>query len=324
MGMGQKKSQRGVVIGGGTSEMFWLDTDPGVDDALALLLAIGSGRAPIAVSTVAGNQTLAKVTRNALRILALTNAKIPVYPGARDPIDRSLVTAGDIHGESGLDGAVLPEPEIMASETPAWQALESMLLKAPPGFSLVTIGPLTNLAMLLQRNPAALKRAGRIVVMGGSLGPGNITPAAEFNFFVDPMAADQILAAGLPITIVGLEVTHRVLVTREDILNLKKGGQVSQVAAGLLEFYGHFRGMVQSTPVHDPCAVAEMLWPGTVKTVPLGLGIDTSEGPERGRVVYRPDRPKIAYGTDIDANGVLARLFAALQVLDSQSHPKHG
>ena len=174
-----------------------IDCDPGHDDAIAILLALGSPEVEVrAVTTVAGNQTLDKTTRNALAILELAGrSDIPVAAGAEAPLRRPLVTAAGVHGESGLDGANLPEPQARAIDKHAADLLDEMI---EPGDVLVPTGPLTNVAMLLERHPEVRQRLAAIVWMGGATQVGNITPAAEFNAFVDPEAAATVFASGIP------------------------------------------------------------------------------------------------------------------------------
>ncbi|HYA10014.1 MAG TPA: nucleoside hydrolase, partial [Gaiellaceae bacterium] len=189
-----------------------IDCDPGHDDAIAILLALASPEVELrGVTTVAGNQTLDKTTRNALKVLELAGrADIPVAAGADRPLERTLRTAANVHGESGLDGPDLPEPTARPVDAHAVELLAELI---EPGVVLVPTGPLTNVALLLQRHPDVRERLDRIVWMGGAIAEGNVTPAAEFNAFVDPEAAAAVFASGIELTMIGLDVTHQALFT---------------------------------------------------------------------------------------------------------------
>ena len=190
-----------------------LDCDPGHDDAIALLLALGSDELELrGVTTVAGNQTLEKTTANAIRVLELAGrAEIPVAAGAGRPLVREPRVAADVHGETGLDGPDLPPPRAR----PSTEHAVDFLAERIDGATLVATGPLTNVALLLARHPEA--RPERIVLMGGAIAEGNVTPAAEFNIWADPEAAQRVFTSGLDVTMVGLDVTHRALVTPEQM-----------------------------------------------------------------------------------------------------------
>jgi hypothetical protein len=190
-----------------------IDCDPGHDDAIAILLALASPEVElIGVTTVAGNQTLDKTTRNALVTLEIAGrTDIPVAAGAEAPLRRDLRTAAHVHGETGLDGPELPEPSVLRVEAHAADFLAGLI---EPGVVLVPTAPLTNVALMLERHPDVADRLERIVWMGGAIAEGNVTPAAEFNAFVDPEAAAAVFTSGIPITMVGLDVTHKALFTR--------------------------------------------------------------------------------------------------------------
>jgi len=217
-----------------------LDCDPGHDDAIALLLALASPEvALLGVTTVAGNQTLDKTTRNALRVLELAGrTEIPVAAGAERPLVRDNRVALEVHGESGLDGPDLPEPRTAPVEEPAVDFLARTLSEAPEPVTLVPVGPLTNIALLLEARPDVIGKIERIVLMGGAIAEGNATPAAEFNIWCDPEAAARAFGSGLEVTMVGLDVTHRALVLPEHAERLRASGRVGEVVAELLEFYG--------------------------------------------------------------------------------------
>jgi len=216
-----------------------LDCDPGHDDAIAMLLALGSPELELrGITTVAGNQTLEKTTANAIRVLELAEADIPVAAGAGRPLVREPYVAADVHGETGLDGPDLPPPR---GEPVAEHAVD-FLAERIAGTTLVATGPLTNVALLLARYPDA--RPERLVLMGGAIAEGNVTPAAEFNIWADPEAAARVFASDLDVTMVGLDVTHQALVTAEHAARLRANGRIGGVVADLLAFYGAFHKQV--------------------------------------------------------------------------------
>src|SRR5574340_461538 len=212
-----------------------LDCDPGHDDAIALLLALASPEIEIlGVTTVSGNQTLDKTTANALRVLEFVDrTDVPVHAGAERPLVRPRDVAAHVHGESGLDGPDLPEPTTAPREQHAVDFIAEQLRARDGRLTLVATGPLTNIALLFALHPDAVPE--RIVLMGGSVGEGNRTPAAEFNIWADPEAAQRVFGAGLDTTMVGLDVTHRALVTDEHTERLRGSGRVGWLVAGLMD-----------------------------------------------------------------------------------------
>jgi purine nucleosidase/pyrimidine-specific ribonucleoside hydrolase len=261
-----------------------LDCDPGHDDAIALLLALGSDELELrGVTTVAGNQTLEKTTANAIRVLELAGrAEIPVAAGAARPLVREPRVAADVHGETGLDGPDLPPPQA----EPSPQHAVDFLAERMAGATLVATGPLTNVALLLARHPEA--KPERIVLMGGAIAEGNVTPAAEFNIWADPEAAHRVFTSGLDVTMVGLDVTHRALVTPAHAGQLREAGRIGTVVAELLEFYGGFHRAVygwDGSPIHDAVAVAHVIDPEPLEVERLNVRIDTESELCRGRTV---------------------------------------
>jgi inosine-uridine nucleoside N-ribohydrolase len=258
-----------------------LDCDPGHDDAIALLLALGSDELELrGVTTVAGNQTLAKTTANAIRVLELAGrAEIPVAAGADRPLVRDPRVAADVHGETGLDGPDLPPPQA----EPAAEHAVDFLAERIAGATLIATGPLTNVALLLARHPDA--KPERIVLMGGAIAEGNVTPAAEFNIWADPEAAQRVFASGLDVTMVGLDVTHQALVRPEQ---LRPAGRIGEVVAELMEFYGGFHRLVygwDGSPIHDAVAVAHVIDPTLLEVEHLNVRVDTQSELCRGRTV---------------------------------------
>ena len=264
-----------------------LDCDPGHDDALALMLAVASPEVDlVGVTTVAGNQTLEKTTANALKVLELCGrSDIPVAAGAPDPLVRRRDVAAHVHGESGLDGPDLPEPSGRPVDEHAARFLARAIREREGKLTLVPTGPLTNIALLLALEPDV--RPERIVLMGGAVGEGNRTPAAEFNIWADPEAARRVFASGIDVTMIGLDVTHQALVTDADADALRGVGRVGRIAAELLDFYRiwHRRSYpdLDGSPLHDPVAVAHVIDPTLVETRPAYIQVDCGWEQGRGR-----------------------------------------
>jgi len=261
-----------------------LDCDPGHDDAIALLLALGSDELELrGVTVVAGNQTLEKTTANAIRVLELAGrGDVPLAVGSPRPLVREPFVAAYVHGETGLDGPDLPPPQAEPSDQHAVDFLAERL----EGATLVATGPLTNVALLLARYPEA--RPERIVLMGGAIAEGNVTPAAEFNIWADPEAAARVFASGLDVTMVGLDVTHQALVTAAHAEQLRGAGRVGKVVAELLDFYGVFHREVygfDGSPVHDAVAVAHVIDPTLLELQHLNVRVDCESELCRGRTV---------------------------------------
>jgi inosine-uridine nucleoside N-ribohydrolase len=261
-----------------------LDCDPGHDDAIALLLALGSPEVELrGVTTVAGNQTLEKTTANALRVLELAGrSDVPVAAGSPGPLVRELRVAANVHGETGLDGPDLPQPR----GEPSGRHAVDFLAERLEGATLVATGPLTNVALLLERYPEA--RPGRIVLMGGAIAEGNVTPAAEFNIWADPEAAARVFESGLDVTMVGLDVTHEALVTGAHTELLRAAGRIASVVAELLDFYGVFHREVygfDGSPVHDAVAVVHVIEPTLLELRRLNVRVDVESELCRGRTV---------------------------------------
>jgi inosine-uridine nucleoside N-ribohydrolase len=292
-----------------------IDCDPGHDDAIALLLAVASPEVELlGVTTVHGNQTLEKTTANALRVLELAGrSDVPVAAGADRPLARELVVAAHVHGESGLDGPVLPEPSTRPVEQ---HAVELLAERIRPGTVLVPTGPLTNVALLLERYPEAAAGLDRIVLMGGAIAEGNMTPAAEFNIWADPEAAAAVFASGLDVTMIGLDVTHRAMLTSDRAAAFRSHGPVGEFVADLVEFFKRFHEETygwDGAPIHDAVAVADVVRPGLVETKRRNVEIELESELCRGRTVvdlwHRTDRPANAHvGVGIDTEGFFALL----------------
>ncbi|MBD2232249.1 nucleoside hydrolase [Phormidium tenue] len=301
-----------------------IDCDPGVDDAIALLLAFASPAEfdLLGITTVAGNVPLALTQANARRICHLAQrTDVPVYAGCPRPLLRSLTTAEDIHGATGLQGTDLPEPTLPLQSQHAVAFLIEQLTTTSVPITLATLGPLTNLAVALIQCPAIAQGIGQVVMMGGSLGAGNITPAAEFNIYVDPHAAKVVVDAGLPLTMIGLDVTHQVVTTPDRLAALEAlGTPVGKAAAGMLCYYGQLdveRHGLTAPPLHDPCVIAYLLRPDLFAGRPMYLAIETEGTLCLGRTVANdhPTPTDPANATVIetaDADGIYALLIERL------------
>lgn len=291
-----------------------IDCDPGHDDALALLLAAGDSRLRLlGVTTVAGNQTLDKTTRNALRMLALAGAAgVPVAAGCDRPLVGDLVVAEDIHGSSGLDGPDLDLPATEVADVHGVELMRRLIAGSAEPVTLIATGPLTNVALLLRRHPEITPRVRRIVFMGGSTDRGNTTPYGEFNIVTDPEAADIVLRSGLPTTMIGLNVTHQALATTEIIAGFQAlGTRLGTICAELMTFFaGTYRRVFgfEHPPVHDPIAVAAVIDPSIVRTVAVPVAIELTGTYTRGATVVdlhgrtgNSPNADVAVGLDVDA-----------------------
>lgn len=257
-----------------------LDCDPGHDDAIALLLAHGNPEIDlVAVTTVVGNQTLAKVTRNALAVAEIAGITgVPFAAGMHRPLVRDVETAPSIHGDSGMDGPVLPEPVMQLDPRHAVDLIIDTVMAHEPGeITLVPTGGLTNIAMAARREPRIVERVKEVVLMGGGYSVGNWSAAAEFNIVIDPEAAHIVFNEAWPLTMVGLDVTHQALATADVVAAVAAvGTRPGQFVLELLEFFGRTYKEAQgfdAPPVHDPCAVAFVIDPSVlhVRRAPLNV-----------------------------------------------------
>ena len=299
-----------------------IDCDPGHDDAIAILLALASPEVELrGISTVAGNQTLDKTTRNALKVLELADrTDIPVVAGAAAPLTRTLRTAANVHGESGLDGPDLPEPTTKPVDGDVADVLAEWL---EPGVVLVPTGPLTNVARLLEARPDVKERLERFVWMGGAIAEGNVTPAAEFNAFVDPEAAAIVFASGVPVTMIGLDVTHKALFDAGHAERLRGTGAVGRAVAELADFFLEFhrrRYRFDGAPIHDAMAVACVIDPTLVETVHCNVEIEVASEYCDGRTVVdrwlvTERRANAHVGVDVDAHRFLELLVERISTL---------
>ncbi len=284
-----------------TVKKIILDCDPGHDDAVALLLAHGNPEIELlAVTTVVGNQTLPKVTRNALAVAAVAGITgVPFAAGCTRPLIRDIQVAPDIHGESGLDGPLLPEPEIELDARHAVDLIiETVLAHEPGTVTLVPTGGLTNIAMAARKAPEIIGRVKEVVLMGGGYHVGNFSAVAEFNIAIDPEAAHIVFNAGWPVVMVGLDLTHQALATAEVAAQIAAVGTAPARFVGeLLEFFGQAYKDVQgfeAPPLHGPCAGAYVIEPSIGRTRRTPVDIELAGGLTRGMTVadFRTPAPE--------------------------------
>ncbi|HAG02254.1 MAG TPA: pyrimidine-specific ribonucleoside hydrolase RihA [Leclercia adecarboxylata] len=269
-----------------------LDCDPGHDDAIALVLALASPELEVkAVTSSAGNQTPDKTLRNVLRMLTLLKrSDIPVAGGAVKPLMRDLIIADNVHGETGLDGPALPEPGFAPQNCTAVELMAKVLRESPEPVTLVATGPQTNVALLLNSHPELHAKIARIVIMGGAMGLGNWTPAAEFNIYVDPEAAEIVFQSGIPVVMAGLDVTHRAQIMADDIERFRAiNNPVARTVAELLDFFMEYHKTekwgFQGAPLHDPCTIAWLLKPEIFTTARRWVGVETQGKYTQGMTV---------------------------------------
>ena len=302
-----------------------IDTDPGQDDAVAILLALGSPELEIVgITAVAGNVPLKLTEKNARKICELAGrSDIPVFAGAIRPLLRELVTAEEVHGQTGLNGPDLPEPVMKLQDQYAVDFIVETLMREESGsITLCVLGPLTNIALALVREPRIAPRIGEIVLMGGGFFEGgNITPAAEFNIYVDPHAADIVLKSGVPMVMMPLDVTHKAMTTAKRTAAIRGlGTRVGQAVAEMLEFFERFDEAKYGTdggPLHDPCVIAYLLKPELFKGRDCNVMVETTSELTMGMTVVDwwgvTKRPKNALVMrDIDHDGFFALLTERL------------
>jgi purine nucleosidase len=303
-----------------TARKIIIDTDPGQDDAVAILLALASPEDldVVAITTVAGNVPLALTTRNALMMCELANRRdLPVYAGSIRPMVRELVTAEYVHGASGIDGAGLPEPTMEVASQHAVDAIVDIVMAASPGeITLCPLGPLTNVGQALVRQPEIAERIREIVLMGGGFFEGgNRTPAAEFNIYVDPHAADVVFRSGIPITMMPLDVTHKALTSPERLAQFAAiDTPAGRAVHGMLDFFERFdieRYGAIGGPLHDPCVIAYLLEPSLFGGKSVPVRIETGSELTMGMTVVdwwgaTDDPPNAMVMREIDADGFFA------------------
>jgi inosine-uridine nucleoside N-ribohydrolase len=302
-----------------------IDTDPGQDDAVAILLALASPELQVlGLTAVAGNVPLALTQLNARKICALAGRPdTPVFAGCDAPLSRPLVTAEHVHGRTGLDGPDLPEPSTPLQNKHAVDFIVETLRSQPRGsVTLCPLGPLTNIAAALQKAPDIAARIAQIVLMGGGFFEGgNITPAAEFNIYVDPEAAKIVLEAGIPTVMIPLDCTHKALTTRRRVDAFRALGTPAGVAVaeltGFFERFDKEKYGSEGAPLHDPCVIAYLLQPELFNGRFINVAVETSSSLTLGATVadwWRvTDRaPNATFINDVDATGFFALLTERL------------
>lgn len=304
-----------------------LDCDPGHDDMMAIMLACASEEIDLlGITTVAGNQAGKKTIVNALKTLTLIERyDIPVARGSDRPLIRQLTVAPEIHGVSGLDGADLPEPAVTPVNMHAVDFILKTLSESEEPITLVPTGPLTNIALTLIKDLSVKERIERIVLMGGAVFDSNVTPAAEFNIYVDPEAANIVFESGIPITMVGLDVTNRSLFTFEDIEEMSSwNGPVSRVVAPLMKFFASANREIfgfQGAPLHDALAVSWLLQPEVLTTRNLHVSVETQGNLSRGRTIVdvygvTGEKPNADVAMEVDVPLFKKMMMDAIRRLD--------
>jgi inosine-uridine nucleoside N-ribohydrolase len=306
-----------------TRRRVLLDCDPGHDDAMAILLAAASPALElVAITTVAGNQTLDKTTLNARRVCTVAGIlDVPIAAGCERPLTREPVVAADIHGASGLDGVDWPEPTVPLDPRHGVDLIIEVAAGGGAPLTLVAVGPLTNVATALRRAPEIAGRIERLAIMGGAIGLGNVTPSAEFNIHFDPEAADEVLRAGIPITLVPLEVTHMARATDAVIDRIAAlDTPVARMSVALMRFFAatYLRVFGFDAPaVHDPCAVATVIDPTIVQTRAMNVAIDVDSSLSLGRTVCDVHaktgrEPNADVGVDLEVDRFWDEMIGAL------------
>lgn len=303
-----------------------IDTDPGLDDAIAILLALAFPEElkVAALTTVAGNVGLEKVTANALRLLEFARAEAPVAAGAARPLSGEAVHAAAIHGEDGLGGIGLPPPAGAADGRTAVGLIAEILRAAESPVDLVPIGPLTNIALLIRAHPELKPKIGLVSLMGGSASAGNVTAAAEFNVYADPEAAREVFASALPIVMSGLDVTRRAFLTPAEVRALGDRGPASALAAAILGRYAvrYEKAGMPGAAIHDACSVAYILRPELFSGEERFVDVETSGTLTRGMTVVdrRPNSkavPNARVLLDLDRPRFVELLFEGFGRLDA-------
>ena len=302
-----------------------LDCDPGHDDAIALLLALASPELELlGVTTTYGNQTLEKTTANVLRVLELAGrSDVPVAAGAAGPLEREVVVAAHVHGESGLDGPTLPPARTEPVSTDAVSWIADAVQGASTPVTLVPTGPLTNVARYLDAHGTA--GVERIVLMGGAIAEGNMTPAAEFNIWADPEAAQIVFHSELDVTMIGLDVTHKAVTGPDVQRRLRDSGAIGVFVAELVDFFTVYHRQTygwDGAPIHDAVAIAHVLRPGLVETKLRNVEIELGSELCRGRTVVdlwlRTGRSANAHvGVDLDTGAFFDLLVERIARLEA-------
>ena len=294
-----------------------IDTDPGIDDAIGILLALASPHFTIAgITTVAGNIGIETTTRNAGRLLAFAGREdIPVYQGAAAPLSRVGPEPLNLHGEDGIGGVALPDPTHLPESPHAVEWLADFMMEQPADtVDVLALGPLTNLARLVLEQPEAARRIGRIIAMGGAIHEhGNVGPRSEFNLWADPEAAAVVVASGLPVVLIPLDVTRRVRATREFVETLAASEKpMATMVASLIESYFEAATNRESRPLHDPCVMLYALAPALFRIEELRLSVDTGGSDAAGALTIDPEGSPVQVALGVDGPGALHLLARSL------------
>lgn len=263
-----------------------IDTDPGIDDAVALAIALLNNELPVdLLTTVAGNVNVEHTSNNALKLVEFYKSEVPVAKGAAEPLVNKLIDASEIHGETGLAGYAFPEIKKDFHEKNAVEAMKDQILSNKEKTRLIALGPLTNIALLIKSYPEVKGKIKEIIFMGGSLSGGNITSAAEFNLYNDPHAAEIVLHSDLDLVMIGLDVTMRALISKKEIKQIRERGELGEM---LYSLFSHYRSgtMEEGLVMHDACTLAYLLAPNLFETKDLHLEM-VLDGPAIGATVTK-------------------------------------
>ena len=294
-----------------------IDTDPGTDDAIALLMALSSperaGIDVLGISTVGGNATLTHTTRNTLRILEYTcRLDLPVAKGAARPLTGTFPYAYDFHGPAGLS-VRLPAPKTRPRGQTAIELLKSRIMATAHGKTLAALGPLTNVARLLNTHPEVQDRISRIVAMGGALGvPGNVTPYAEFNFYCDPQSANAVLSSGVPVTLVDLKVCRQASIGRDEFMPLLKGGRGGRLVGRLLAGWFRRNPDAETYDLCDPLAMAVTMEPDILATRPGRVAVETQEAERLGESTLKGREGNVEVAEVVDTKRFFELFYGSL------------
>ncbi|KGI40905.1 ribonucleoside hydrolase RihC [Clostridium tetani] len=294
-----------------------LDTDPGIDDAVAIVAALFSPKIQVElITTVSGNVDVDKTTENALKILEFLNKDVPIAKGARKPLMRELDDASDIHGDSGLDGYNFGKITRKTDEKPAIDKMREVIINSEEKITLVAIGPLTNIALLLSSYPEVKDKIDKLVIMGGSASRGNKTPAAEFNIYVDPESANIVFKSGINIVMCGLDITNNAIFKEEDINYIKNLNKTGYMLYSLFKCYrsGSFK---KGLRMHDLCAIAYLDKPEIFKAVSAKVDIETKGEHTLGATVvdfdnYSNGKAQVKVCMELDVEDLKKWFFSIL------------
>lgn len=299
-----------------------IDCDPGHDDMAAIVLAASAAGLRVeAITTVCGNAPVDRVTTNALAIVEALDLDIPVHRGAEAPLRHRYDFPSQFHGESGLDsaGPGLPHPRRHADPVDAVTALINLADRYPGEITVAAIGPMTNLALALGRRPDLAQKLRQVVFMGGSTGAGNVTPAAEFNIWADPEAADIVFRSGVPLVMFGLNVTHLTEFGRTELTAVETAGGTGNPFAGMMRFYcdvhyAHAGADAAGAPLHDPCAIAWLIEPELFTLAAHAGRVETETGPGYGRtVLVAASEGPVAVAVGVDGPRLTTLVTTALE-----------